>query len=100
MFIVGTNANGKIIYNAHNNDAYHCLYTPSSSLKTIEFVHSYSYSDLNLYTHTKTCAVCNEKAAETHSWADAKPSGYYCTICGYKSNIKPEIINGVGDDTQ
>lgn len=100
MLIVGTNANGKIIYNAHNNDAYHCLYTPSSSLKTIELVHNYSYSDLNLYSHTKNCSVCGEETREGHTWVDATPTGYRCTVCGYRSNTKPEVINRVGEDTK
>ena len=87
-----------IIYNAHNDDAYHFLRAPSSNLTTMEFVHSYSYSNMNLYTHTISCAVCGEKTAEGYTWADATPSGYYCTVCGYMSNVKPEIIHKVDDE--
>lgn len=98
MFIVGVNPNGKIIYNAHNKDEYHVLRSPSSGLKTIDFIHDFSnttYTEPDLYSHTITCGICSGRSKENHTWADAKPSGYYCTVCGYKSNIKPEIINKV-----
>lgn len=85
MFCVGYNAAGVPIYNAHNPNAYHVLYTAVSSktLYTMQFVskctsHTYSsFYGINTIYHYKVCSKCGYTVYTKHTFSNGK-----CTVCG------------------
>lgn len=89
MLIVGTDSKGRVLVNAHNDDAYHYPQLLSSNAyRTVDFVHDYYYEHTDT-THTKVCNICEQRqAAQNHQW---KLSGanYICTVCGFKTTKIP-----------
>lgn len=91
MFIVDVDSKGRIVFNAHNDDAYHCLLSPSSAYNTFELTHNYSYTCTDT-THTRVCSICGDtQATQAHIW---KLSGgiYTCTVCGFKTTKIPGTV--------
>lgn len=86
MLIVGTNANGQVLINGHNNDAYRYPLTLSSKkYYTIEFTHC--FTNVKSYTATKhvlSCSLCGETKSESHTFATTLDSKT-CVVCGYST---------------
>ncbi|MDE7172508.1 MAG: amidase domain-containing protein [Oscillospiraceae bacterium] len=90
MLIVDVDSKGRIIINGHNDDAYHYPLQPSSTYKTFELTHNYSYVYTDT-THTRVCSICNN-ALQTvaHTWR-LIGGNFICSVCGYTTTRIPEI---------
>ena len=81
MLIVGTNAAGKVLTNAHNSDTYR--YPRNLSTKTyytINIVHDHDYeiSTYSALNHTYQCTICEHWYTEEH---------YMQTFMGFQSCV-------------
>lgn len=97
MLAVGVNSTGKIIYNAHNDDAYNCLFDltkHSNRTYTIELLHNppKGYTSTDLYGHNAPCNACGEVVfVSSHTWRYSTPY-YICTVCGYRATSIPGVL--------
>lgn len=84
MICVGYDSSGKPIYNAHNSNQYHAVYTEGTqgrTLYTLLFVdcvgHSYpSFYGTTPTCHFRTCSKCGYCKYEKHTFVGGK-----CSVC-------------------
>ena len=81
MLIVGTNAAGRVLVNAHNNDVYNYPINLSTKVYyTINIVHNHNYkiSTYSALNHTYECTICEHWYTEEH---------YMQTFMGFQSCV-------------
>lgn len=85
MICVGYDSSGKPIYDAHNSNQYHAVYTKGTEGRTLYTLYfcgcaSHSYSSIYGITatsHFRTCSKCGYRTYEEHTFVGGK-----CSVCG------------------
>ncbi|MBO5109783.1 MAG: hypothetical protein J6D21_03605 [Clostridia bacterium] len=74
-------------------------YTGASTYVKYYHMHVYTYTNIDIYTHTLNCR-CMEPMEELHNWVQIGIGALFrCSVCGYRSNFTPATPENVPIET-